>query len=206
MKATTDGRRKIIMGGAVARTMAFAGRYNEAKPVFDKLYRSAVEKKDEYLVGFILEQKAWAAGQNEDYETTRQVSLDLVSLNEKQFEKLPNLENKEALFFSLLNLGSAILELGKKKKAKIVDAYSFHKRAWQLVKDQPGSRLEARALKALGEDCALLGKRKEAVSYLKKAFFLFNDLGITEKQKEIIGMLEKFGFPSDLPSLRRSLK
>jgi hypothetical protein len=206
VKKTTDPSRKILLGSAAARTMAFAGLYKESKPVFQMLHRSAVKKKDQYLIGFVLEQKAWAAGQNKDYETARKVSLDLVKLNEKQYMKLQDLENTEALFYALLNLGSATLDLAKKKKAKIMDAYSFHKRAWDLVKDQPGSRLDAQALEALGEDCALLRKRDEAVSYWQKAYIMFGDLGITEKQEEIKHLAHSFGLLSDLFPVKRSSK
>lgn len=163
--------REVILMSVIGKVLADRGE--DAAPMLDAADRLARVLDDDYLLGFVLEQRGYLAQKTEDYAGAREIYSEEAELAER-------LEDDETLFWALLNLGMAERVSGDPDAAA-----QQHRRALDIA-ERSGSRVwVAHALQSLGEDYHDLGAFDQAQPCFERALELFRESGMHTKVTEI---------------------
>jgi tetratricopeptide (TPR) repeat protein len=191
-----DDERKVIAGSILGRTLAHCGRLNESRIYFKVANDIADELNDDVLRGFVLEQESWTAGYLKDFEYERQVANKQLAIAESHYQKRPNTDTLEGLFYALLNLGVAELELAKLGKGEFKAASEIHERALKLAEENQSELLIAYALTNLGEEYHYLGNGDQAIAVLRRAHQSWFSLNMNSNQRYLEELVRELGYPS----------
>ena len=94
------------------------------------------------------------------------------------------------LLVSLINLGSAILDLGKTKSEHVQDALATHQQAEAIAVELGDQKRRAQVLSALVQDHYYLQQINQAQELSVQALDLFSRLGMTQDEAELLEFLE----------------
>jgi tetratricopeptide (TPR) repeat protein len=180
-----DPARRVILTAGVGRTYAFLKKPEEAQRYFDEGYRMARELQDDGFRSLVLEQESWAASEFSDFERVRRISAEQLKITKRLCREDPSPNNKMSLFYALLNLGSAILELFRQTDRVPWRAINFHDFARQIALELNDEILQALIFSALGEDYHYLGDREQALANFRQAINLWEKQGgLREAEKD----------------------
>jgi tetratricopeptide (TPR) repeat protein len=181
--------RQGLLLGVIGKVCSRLERYAEADAYFQKGYELARANGDDLALCFVLEQKSYAAGLREDYETAHQSAVETVAVSRR-------LGDPVRLAMALVNLGSAKFMLAM---CEVLDS---HLEAYELVQETDRRELVANVLYALGMDYhALREHYGKAQEYLSKARKLYQEIGSTEREDEITVFMRRFGYMEPLSDL-----
>jgi tetratricopeptide (TPR) repeat protein len=183
----SDARRRVIMSALIGRTSSFRGDHDAAREYFERADKLARELPDDYLLSFVLEQEAHAAGHNEDYETARQVAAEQVAVNERLLETHQDVDIHKRLATSLLNLGTAELRLATH------NALLLFLRAEKIAEDLDDDLYRAWSRFALGETYNILGQRDQASMNLNGARVLLHRRGAVREERDVVEYMRAHG-------------
>jgi len=204
-----DVSRSVILSGVIGRTLSALGAHVEAGKYFERGYKLAGEAKDGFLLSFVLEQQAWAAGHNEDHVMARQIAAKQVAINERLLETNQDRDQEnalsEALIYSLVNLGSAEIRIAIQQQAvidtietqrQIQAALNHFQRAEQIAVSINNTFLRSRVLNAVAEGYHFLDKREKAYGLFKDVRELYRKRGMIREENDVIAFLQKYGYPT----------
>jgi tetratricopeptide (TPR) repeat protein len=194
-----NDERRVIAGSILARTLAHCGRIEESRRYFETASQLADELNDDALRGFVLEQESWAAGYVKDFEYERQVANKQMAIAEVHYKQNPKVDTAEGLFYALLNLGVAELELAKQGRGDFKTASKIHEKALDLAEKIKSELLLAYALTNLGEEYHYLGKQNRAISTLRRAHELWRSLSMSNNEKYVEELMHELNYPSLKP-------
>ncbi len=194
LNLTDAGDRKVKLTSAIGKSLSCSGDQIEARKYFDQGYQLARAMADDSLLSFVLEYESYAAAYNEDFETARRVAAEQVAINERLLQSHPEPDVLEALFFSLLNLGSAQRHLAQQRRQQLEEALAIHDRAKQIADMLGNAPLRAYILGALAEDYDALGERDKAREYFEEALAVWHSRGMTSEEERIIKFLREHGY------------
>ena len=149
---------------------------------FDEAYQIAKQLDDDSLTAFVLEYQGYYAQSKADYPAAHRYYSEEVALAER-------INDQEALFSSLYNLGSAEHAL-----SRFEEALSHHERALQLARDLDNRVLEAHALQSIGEDQHRLNNDDQALQCLRTALEIFRETGLKAKADEVEAYMKQANY------------
>ncbi|NLE52935.1 MAG: tetratricopeptide repeat protein, partial [Chloroflexi bacterium] len=120
-----------------------------------------------------------------DYEAARGYFAEEAALAEQ-------MDDPEAHFFALLNLGSAEHVLGQ-----YADALDHHQRALAIAEAHDNRIYRAHALQSMGEDHHRLDDHIAARECLDRALALFRESGMHAKADEVAAYMRSANYPVD---------
>lgn len=174
--------REIILQSVLGKVLTDQ-KADNALMVLEEAYAQANALQDEFLIGFVLDQLAYHAQANGDYAATRRYAEESVTLARR-------VDDSEALFYALLNLGSA-----EKDTQDVQAALAHHEEALHLADKTDNLIWKAHALQSMGEDLYVLSDIIQGKHYLKQAVSIFESCGQRNKVEEIEAFLQRQDSP-----------
>lgn len=201
--------RVVILSGVIGKTLAFQGKHGEAGKYFQQGYKLCGEAEDDFLLSFILEQEAHAAGYNEDHVRARQIAAKQVAINERLLEtnRDPHRRNAllEALIHSLINLGTAEIMVAVQPQTDVATtvtqeqiqaSLTVFQRAERIALSMNNMALHITVLNALAEGYHFLGERDRASDLLQQVQHLYRRQGLTRGENLVIAFMRENGYPT----------
>ena len=188
-----SGGRAVMLGSALARTLAFCGRLEDSQNEFEKAGKLADKLDDDWLRGFVLEQQSHAAGHLKDYATALRVAEKQLSLAETLFHAT-NLEEYEPLAIALVNFGSAKLELAKLGHGDVKGVLDAYDRMKFLSEEHGDNRLRAHAHRSLGEYFHYTGDRIQAQLNFNQALEIWHRLEMIQEEQNLIFLMKELSY------------
>lgn len=174
LNLSPDDKRRAILLSGMGKVCSELKLYTETEACFRKACDLAESQGEAMTLAFVLQQQSVAAGRREDYETARDAASRAVRI----IRSVPT-QNDIRLAYSLLNLGSAEIELGN-----VQQAIALHTEAYRIAETQSELALKAAVLYALGQDYHVMGHRNEAQQKLEQARRLFGEIECTTYEIE----------------------
>lgn len=205
LAAAYDETRAIMLTALIAKAHSFGGQRAAAQQRFQEASTAARATGDDLLLSFVLEQEAHAAGQRGDHAAAYLVAREQVAINEKLLAEAEDANRLERLFRSLINLGTARLQLAQDSDdgsaltspstaAQLNEALALHHRAVEIAGALDSDELLAHAYWALGEDYHVLADRAEASHYLHAAHQLYAAQGKIRDHNIVATFLQEHGY------------
>lgn len=195
---TDDSARHVLVQAVIGKSLAAQKKIDESNAAFLEARQLAEELNDDYLMNFILQQEGWAAGHNGDFEKAHQVAGQQVSILEKHLEQFSeDYTTRVHLFYGLLNLGSAKLDLARQnseQNSRLEEALLVHIEAERLSEELDNNQLRAHIFTALGEDYHFLGQKDRAKTYYRKALQLWNELGSSQEAETLEIIMQDYEY------------
>ena len=185
--------RKIMLGAALARSLAFCGRLNESQTQFEISGRLANELNDDWLQGFVLEQESHAAGHLRDFGRALHVAERQLTLAESVSDKTNSVEY-EPLCYALLNLGTAKLDLAKEGQGRTDGVLNLYTRAKNIAEERRDNRVLALAHESLGQYFHQVEDRLQAQTNFDKALKLWHEIGMTQEEKILKTIMQELNY------------
>jgi len=198
LNLTGDEDRIVILTAVLGKAFSFCDHQSKASQHFEQAYLLATEMDDDFLFSFVLEQESLAASHLRDYERVLFLATKQVEINEHLLEDERSPENLDAYFFSLLNLGSAQRDTGKKDIERLRIAKLTHLQAMEIANELQDDILKNYALSALAEDEHYLGNRTQAISYFQEARQNWLTLGMDHEYQKDTNFMKKHGYDIDI--------
>jgi hypothetical protein len=169
----------------IGKALAFGGEDYASQDYFAEAHERIIE--DDILRSFVLEQEAHVAGFKGDYVMAGRVATEQVTINRKLIQTSidpdTDAENYDALFRSLINLGTAELRSAQRSPQDIL---AIHQEAMALAQKRHHAEWRAHASWALAEDYHMLGDRTQAAHYLRAALLLYQEQEKRRDQQEVM--------------------
>lgn len=176
--APGDSRRVVLLA-VIGQAFAEKQQDAQADHYLQQAYDLAKLHQDDASLSFVLEHKSWCAGHKRDFAAARQFAADAVEINRR-------LKNPTRLGYSLLNLGSAELDLGNAAQALVV-----HDEALTIAQSTGNLQLIADVCHALGEDYDNLGDIAQAQIQLNRALHICQQTGDIEHEARLVAFMDK---------------
>ncbi|MCA9333798.1 tetratricopeptide repeat protein [Candidatus Saccharibacteria bacterium] len=179
--APTEGRRALTFA-VCGRVLAMQGNFPEAEQFLEQGYAVATRKKDDNALAYVLQQQSFIAGElKKDYEAAQRFAVEAVETNRR-------LNNQIALGFSLINLGSAELDLAIEK------ALAHYQEALSLARLYENGDLLAFAMEAIGRDYHANFDFEHAQTCFVQAIDLYHRAGKVEAETKLRTLMFKYGY------------
>lgn len=188
--AYNDERRAILLG-LLGKSLRFYGDFAKSEQSFQRAYQVAREADNSFLLSFILEQHAYAAGYHGDHETARRVVTQQVHISEQLVQSEPTPQNLTRLFYALNNLATAERHVGEKS---LHDILQIVQRAEALATEIQRDEIKAHAAWALAEIFHALGDRDQTMQYLHRALSLYEEQGKILDIEQIKDFMRQNGY------------
>jgi tetratricopeptide (TPR) repeat protein len=187
-----DSRRKMILLAVLGKAEAFAGFLERSQSHFQQASALAAESGDDYLRGFVLGQESHAAARLQDFNAARRIAAQRVALSESLVKTDASPRVLESLFYALLNLGSAELDIARNTGGAFEPALQAHQRALELADQMQDMLLRGYGLSALVEDYYYLGDHAQAQAYFDQGLPLWRAAGLKVVEEETARFIHLF--------------
>lgn len=174
--------REVILLSVMGRLRSDQGEA-DSETCLQQAYQLAVALEDDFLIGFALESQGYHAQARGDYEATRRIASEQMTLARR-------IDDRETLFYALVNLGFAEQKLGQ-----FAIALDYHQQALKLAQEADNRMWLAIALQSIGEDQHQLGAHSEAQLAFREALALFREGGMKAKSEEIEAYMRQANYP-----------
>ena len=171
--------RHAILLAVIGQTFAEQHQDSEAEEYFKQAYQLSKSTKDDYALSYVLELRSAYTGRRGNFREARRFAAEAVRINRRT-------ENPRGLAYSLVNLGSAELELNKPTKA-----LEIHQEALDLSEQVGDLQLKSEVLHALAEDHHHLHHHAQAQEQLAEALKICRQAGDTDHEKRITDFIKK---------------
>jgi tetratricopeptide (TPR) repeat protein len=189
LEVAPSSGRTIMLSALAGKALLIGDHASEANPYFQTAYDLAHKSGDASNLSFVLEQHAHALGKVGNFEAARQVAEEQLVLNERLLVHEPNLENKRALGLSLLNLGSAELDLHRPQ-----EALKKHEQVLQIAEELSDEVLLSQVKSALAQDWHVLHESQKALNYFQMALEGWHRLGMLHEEMDTIQRMKQWGY------------
>ncbi len=166
--------RRAIVLSLIAKALRFAGDLSGSETGFQQAYATVHTTSDPFLLCFVLEQEAHAAGFHGDHGTARRVAVEQVEIGEMLVQSDATEHNRIRLFYAYNNLATAELNLGQ---MALADVLQIAQSAASLATDLCSEELTAHAAWVLTEIYHALGDRAAAAQQLHRAQHIYEAQG-----------------------------
>ncbi len=189
-----DIKRRIIVMGVAARTYAIFGEQHKSQMYFQEAYELARQIQDELLLVKTMGQESLAASNSGDYKKIKEISERQVEIAQRIINIKPSSQASRELFFALLNLGTAEMDLSKQGDGSLESALPILVQAKQIALDQKNDVLMAYICDSLGEIYHYMENKTEAMSYFLRSLQLWKRLGMLKDIKELEIRMQSLGY------------
>lgn len=176
--------REAIMLGLIG-ILRFKLGQKDATSYLEQGYQLAKSSQFDVTRSRILQHLGYVACYNQDWEAARRYNLEAVVLVKDSSQA----EQRRNLFFSLLNLGEAELNLGHFEAA-----LSARQQALAVAQNEGNILLKAYALEGMGEIHHKLGNRQFAQENFQQALELFYQNNALTDMETRIELMKKEGY------------
>lgn len=195
LASAPNKKREAIVSSVAARTYAISGQEKDAQTLFKKSYRLAKILGDELLLVSIMGQESHAAGSTGNYKKIKEIAVRQVQIARKIVNETPSPQAHKQLFFSLLNLGTAEMDLAKQGKGLFETALPILREVHAMALDQKSEIFLAYALNTLGEDYHYLNRNADAKDCFDQALKLWRRLGVFKYARELETLMRSLNYP-----------
>ena len=186
--------RQATLTSVAGRTYAFRGDRQKSKEYFQLSYKIAEELNDDLLLILIMGQESHTASFFKDFKKVHNIAEKQVVTARRIVDTAPSPLAYKHLFFALLNLGTAEMDLSKQGNGSFETALPILIQAKQVALDQKNDVLLAYAFDSLGENYHYLKKRTDAQASFEQALLLWNKLGMINFHKELEERIQSLGY------------
>lgn len=188
--APTSERRAIVLS-LIGKAQRFADDKLGSETCFHQAYAIVRAASDPYLLCFVLEQEAHAAGFHGDHATARRVAAEQVAIGEMLVQTDATTQNRIRLFYALNNLATAELHLGQ---TPLTDVLQIARRAASLAASLGSEELRAHAAWVMTEIYHALGDRSAAAEQLHLAQHIYEAQGKLLDADQIRQFMQEHGY------------
>jgi tetratricopeptide (TPR) repeat protein len=195
MTLAPNQNRQAVLMSVAARTYAIAGNDKKARKYFKASYKLAEKLQNDLLLASVMGQDSYAASATGNYKKIKAIASKQVAIARNLVDKTPSPQAYKQLFFSLLNLGTAEMDLSKQQRdGSFQAALPILQEVYGIAVSQKSDVFLAHALNTLGENYHYLNKKMDARTCFEQSLKLWRKLGVLKYAKELETLMKSLHY------------